>query len=96
MSYNDGQHGHIHRVANVSVKARHNQRLSRRDRRRRPASLDCKAGKTLEYNRHAHCSNAAAGKPLTRKPYQLNSCHVYKDDSPAVLERWPRFYTGRR
>ena len=37
-----------------------------------------------------------AGKPSTRKPYQLNSCHVYKDDSPAVLERWPQFYTGTR
>jgi hypothetical protein len=37
-----------------------------------------------------------AGKPVTKKPYQLNSCHVYKDDSPAVLERWPQFYTGRR
>jgi hypothetical protein len=37
-----------------------------------------------------------AGKPSTRKPYQLNSCHVYKDDSPAVLERWPQFYTGPR
>ena len=36
------------------------------------------------------------GKPLTKKPYQLNSCHVYKDDSPAVLERWPQFYTGPR
>lgn len=38
----------------------------------------------------------SAGKPSTRKPYQLNSCHVYKDDSPAVLERWPQFYTGPR
>ena len=36
------------------------------------------------------------GKPLTRKPYQLNSCHVYKDDAEAVLERWPQFYTGGR
>lgn len=36
------------------------------------------------------------GKPLTKKPYQLNSCHVYKDDSSAVLERWPQFYTGKR
>lgn len=35
-----------------------------------------------------------AGKPQTKKPYQLNSCHVYKDDAPAVLERWPAFYTG--
>ena len=38
----------------------------------------------------------SAGKPLTKKPYQLNSCHVYKDDGPAVLERWPQFYTGKR
>ena len=37
-----------------------------------------------------------AQKAITRKPYQLNSCHVYKDDSVAVLERWPQFYTGER
>ena len=36
------------------------------------------------------------GKPVTTKPYQLNSCHIYKDDAPAVLERWPKFYTGPR
>jgi len=35
-----------------------------------------------------------AGKPLLRKPFQLNSCHVYKDDSEAVRERWPEYYTG--
>ncbi len=38
----------------------------------------------------------SAGKPITKKPYQLNSCHVYKDDGPAVRERWPHFYTGKR
>jgi len=32
--------------------------------------------------------------PHTKKPYQLGSCHVYAEDSPAVLERWPQFYTG--
>jgi hypothetical protein len=37
-----------------------------------------------------------AGKPVTKKPYQINSCHIYKDDAPAVLERWPEFYTGQR
>jgi hypothetical protein len=37
-----------------------------------------------------------AGKPVTKKPYQINSCHIYKDDAPAVLERWPNFYTGKR
>ena len=35
-----------------------------------------------------------ADKPSTRKPYQLNACHVYKDDSEAVKERWPAHYTG--
>jgi len=37
-----------------------------------------------------------AGKPVMKKPYQINSCHIYKDDAPAVLERWPEFYTGQR
>jgi hypothetical protein len=37
-----------------------------------------------------------AGRPVLKKPYQLNTCHVYKDDSQAVLERWPQFYTGAR
>jgi hypothetical protein len=37
-----------------------------------------------------------ASKPLTKPPYQLNSCHMYKDDSPQVLERWPQFYTGAK
>jgi hypothetical protein len=37
-----------------------------------------------------------AGKPVHRKPYQLNACHIYKDDSEAVRERWPDFYTGAR
>lgn len=37
-----------------------------------------------------------AGKPLTKKPYQLNSCHVYADSSDAVRERWPQFYTGTK
>jgi hypothetical protein len=36
-----------------------------------------------------------ADKPVTRKPYQLGSCHVYAEDSPAVLERWPQFYKGK-
>ncbi|MGQ0750538.1 MAG: DUF2889 domain-containing protein [Betaproteobacteria bacterium] len=30
------------------------------------------------------------------RPYQLNACHVYRDDSEAVRERWPEFYTGPR
>ncbi len=37
-----------------------------------------------------------AGKPATRKPYQLNACHMYDDASPAVKERWPlQYYRGK-
>jgi hypothetical protein len=35
-----------------------------------------------------------AGKPLTKKPYQLNACHMYDDKSAAVKQRWPQFYKG--
>ena len=35
-----------------------------------------------------------ANQPVTKAPYQLNSCHIYKDDSEWVLHRWPQFYTG--
>ena len=35
-----------------------------------------------------------AGKPLTRKPDQIGSCHVYTEDSPAVRERWPQVLQG--
>lgn len=38
----------------------------------------------------------ARAAAASKKPYQLNSCHVYKDDSEAVRERWPAFYTGPR
>ena len=34
--------------------------------------------------------------PVTKKPYQLNSCHIYKDDSEWVLHRWPQHYTGTK
>jgi hypothetical protein len=32
-----------------------------------------------------------AGKPVTKKPYQIGSCHVYAADSEAVKERWPQW-----
>jgi hypothetical protein len=37
-----------------------------------------------------------ANRPSARRPYQLGSCHVYAEDSPAVMERWPQYYTGKR
>lgn len=37
-----------------------------------------------------------AGKKSVARPYQLNACHVYKDDSDAVRERWPQFYAGAK
>jgi hypothetical protein len=37
----------------------------------------------------------AAPPAAPKKPYQIGSCHAYREDSPAVLERWPAFYKGR-
>lgn len=36
-----------------------------------------------------------AGKPQTRKPHNINACHVYDETGPAVKQRWPQFYTGK-
>ena len=36
-----------------------------------------------------------AGKPVTKKPYQLGACHMYDETSPAVKERWPQYYRGK-
>jgi hypothetical protein len=50
---------------------------------------------TTAYQATGRARNARdAAKASTKKPYVLGSCHVYKEDSPAVLERWPQFYTG--
>jgi hypothetical protein len=35
-----------------------------------------------------------AGKPNLKKPYQIGSCHMYSEDSPAVIERWPEWAPG--
>ncbi len=35
-----------------------------------------------------------AGKPITKKPYHINSCHIYNDVGPVVKKRWPQFYIG--
>ena len=32
-----------------------------------------------------------AAKPTRKKPYQIGTCHVYREDGPAVLERWPEW-----
>ncbi len=36
-----------------------------------------------------------AGKPVTKKPYQLNACHMYDDTNASVKERWPQYYRGK-
>ena len=36
-----------------------------------------------------------AGKPVTKKPYQLNACHMYDDTTAAVKQRWPQYYRGK-
>ena len=62
------------------------------------AARICRAAGTVgttEYQATGRARDArGAGKPVMKKPYQLNSCHVYRDDGAAVLERWPQFYTG--
>jgi hypothetical protein len=37
-----------------------------------------------------------AGKPLTKRPHQINACHIYNEDGPVVRERWPDFYVEPR
>lgn len=34
-----------------------------------------------------------AGQPITRKPYQINSCHIYDEAGPEVRRRWPQYVT---
>jgi len=36
-----------------------------------------------------------AGKPMLRKPYQIDGCHMYVDNSPAARKRWPDYYAGK-
>jgi hypothetical protein len=37
-----------------------------------------------------------AGKPVTKKPYQIGSCHVYEEGSPAVRQRWPQWAVAEK
>jgi hypothetical protein len=47
---------------------------------------------TVAYQATGRARDArSAGKPPTKKPYQINSCHVYAEDSDAVRERWPQY-----
>ncbi len=39
--------------------------------------------------------NRKDAAPTPKKPYQIGSCHVYKEDAPAVLERWPEWYKAK-
>ena len=36
-----------------------------------------------------------AGKPVQRKPYQIDGCHMYVDNSPTARKRWPDYYAGK-
>jgi hypothetical protein len=49
-------------------------------------------GRAREARNAQRSNDSSGGEP--KLPYQLNSCHIYKDDSEAVLERWPQYYTG--
>jgi hypothetical protein len=34
------------------------------------------------------------GKPVTKPPAMVDSCHAYASNGPIVKRRWPQFYTG--
>ena len=36
----------------------------------------------------------AAGKPVTRRPALIDSCHAFASDGEVVKKQWPDFYTG--
>ena len=52
-------------------------------------------GTTAFQATHRAREQRRAGKPLAQKPYQLNACHIYQEDSPEAMARWPEFYTGK-
>ncbi len=31
---------------------------------------------------------------MTRKPYQINSCHIYDEAGPEVKRRWPQYVSS--
>ncbi len=36
-----------------------------------------------------------AGRPVGRKPYQIDGCHMYEDNSPTARQRWPDYYANK-
>ena len=40
--------------------------------------------------------NRRAADPAVgaKRPFQINACHMYKEDGEWVKERWPQWYTG--
>jgi hypothetical protein len=37
----------------------------------------------------------AANPQSAKRPFQINACHMYKEDGDWVKERWPQWYTGK-
>jgi len=37
----------------------------------------------------------AANPQSSKRPFQINTCHIYNEDGAWVKERWPEWYTGK-
>ncbi len=40
-------------------------------------------------------NHRAANPQTAKRPFQINACHMYKEDGEWVKERWPQWYTGQ-
>ncbi len=47
-------------------------------------------------NRARENHRATSPQQAAVRPFQINACHMYKDDGEWVKERWPDWYTGKR
>jgi hypothetical protein len=36
-----------------------------------------------------------ASTKSAKRPFQINACHMYREDGEWVKERWPQWYTGK-
>ena len=40
-------------------------------------------------------NHRVANPQTAKRPFQINACHMYKEDGAWVKERWPDWYTGK-
>ena len=49
----------------------------------------------FQASNRARENRRAANPQSAKRPFQINACHMYKEDGEWVKERWPAFYTGK-